>query len=232
MIEQKKFEIYLLIDNSKFEIFLFNTKTLQNVYTNELIINKHTDIDFDKLLSFLDNNIFKIEKLSNRFIEDIYLIIDNNIELQTYISIKKNNNDITDRKNFNQALVELKDLFKKNNREQEIVHMIVENLTIDGKNYDFFVENLKSDYLNLDVKFISFPNDLIMKFNRILERYQIKVKHFLSGKYLKKSIDGKDIEISLMAHKILNGYNANEIAIVPKTPANKGFFEKFFQLFS
>jgi hypothetical protein len=45
-------------------------------------------------------------------------------------------------------------------------------------------------------------------------------------------LDEKDVEASLMAHKILNGYNDNEILIVPKIELNKGFFEKFFQLFS
>ena len=233
MIEQKDFEIYLYVKNDKFEIFLFDALTFKNIYTNELIINKDSLIDFKELIKFLDDNIFKIEKLSNRFIEDIFLIIDTNTELHTDISIKKkNNNDIISFKNLNQTLIELKDLFKENNKEQEIIHMLVENFLIDGKNYKFFVENLKSDYLNLDVKFITLPEKFILKLNKIFERYHIKVKYFISAKYLKKFIDSENIEISLMAHKILNGHNVNEIAIVPKTRENKGFFEKFFQLFS
>ena len=35
-----------------------------------------------------------------------------------------------------------------------------------------------------------------------------------------------------MANKLQNGYNHNEIILVPKNIGNKGFFEKFFQLFS
>ena len=233
MIEQTEFEIYLYIENEKFKIFLFDTLTLKNIYTNELIINKNSFIDFEKLIQFLDDNIFKIEKLSKRFIEDIFLIIDTNTELHTDISIKKkNNNNKVNFKNLNKILIELKDLFKENNKQQEIIHMLVENFIIDGKNYKFFVENLKSDYLNLDVKFITLPEKFINKLNKIFERYQIKVKHFMSAKYLKKFITSENIDISLMAHKILNGYNVNEIAIVPKTKENKGFFERFFQLFS
>ena len=233
MIEQTEFEIYLYIENEKFKIFLFDALTLKNIYTNELIINKNSFIDFEVLIQFLDDNIFKIEKLSKRFIEDIFLIIDTNTELHTDISIKKkNNNDNINFKNLNKILIELKDLFKENNKQQEIMHMLVENFIIDGKNYKFFVENLKSDYLNLDVKFITLPEKFINKLNKIFERYQIKVKHFMSAKYLKKFINSENIDISLMAHKILNGYNVNEIAIVPKTKENKGFFERFFQLFS
>ena len=34
------------------------------------------------------------------------------------------------------------------------------------------------------------------------------------------------------AFKIKNGYNQNEIALIPKSLKKTGFFEKFFQLFS
>tara|TARA_B100000902_G_scaffold152608_1_gene149133 strand:+ start:1685 stop:2386 length:702 start_codon:yes stop_codon:yes gene_type:complete len=233
MTEKKVFEIYLYIEINKFKIFLLDTSSLNNLYIDEFLINNTSNIDFDKLSKFLDDNIFKIEKLLNRFVEDIILIIDNNVELQTNISIKKKNiNDIADQKSLNQALVELKDLFKENNKEQHIMHMIIENFFIDGKDYKIFIDNLKSEYLNLDAKFISLPNELIVRFNKALEKYQIKIKYFMSGKYLKNFLDEKDWELSLMAHKILNGYNANEIEIVPKIKVNKGFFEKFFHFFS
>ena len=35
-----------------------------------------------------------------------------------------------------------------------------------------------------------------------------------------------------MSHKILKGYNENEISFLSKNPKKLGFFEKFFQLFS
>ena len=54
----------------------------------------------------------------------------------------------------------------------------------------------------------------------------------MSVKYIRQFLDNKDTEISRMAHEISNGYNSNEIIIVPKSVENKGFFEKFFQLFS
>ena len=38
-------------------------------------------------------------------------------------------------------------------------------------------------------------------------------------------------ELSAMANKLKNGHNQNEVIIVSKNIVNKGFFEKFFQLF-
>ena len=90
MINQKDFEIYLSIENDRFKIFLLDIIKFKNLYINEFLINNSLIIDFKELSNFLDDNIFKIEKLSNRFVEDIFLIIDSNKELETNISIKKN----------------------------------------------------------------------------------------------------------------------------------------------
>jgi hypothetical protein len=54
----------------------------------------------------------------------------------------------------------------------------------------------------------------------------------MSGEYI-QSFFGTDIsELSIMASKLKNGLNKNEITLVSKNTENKGFFEKFFQLFS
>ena len=233
MAKQKDFETYLCIDNDKFKIFLFDAIHYKNLYSNELIFNKSFDIKFEELSKFLDNNIFKIEKLLGSFIDDIFIVINDNIESETHLSIKKkNDNNITNQKNLNQALVEAKDLFSETNQDQNIGHMLVNNFIIDDKIRNFFVENLKSDYLHINIKFITLSDKLSSKFDKIFETYQIEIKKFISGKYLKQTTDGNSNEIPEMAHKILNGINPNEISIVPKIRENKGFFEKFFQLFS
>ena len=44
--------------------------------------------------------------------------------------------------------------------------------------------------------------------------------------------DEDETDLSMMANKINNGLNINEVQLVSKRIENKGFFEKFFQLFS
>jgi len=233
MIEELENEIYLCIEKNKFSIFLLDKNKLLNLYKNETTFDENNNINFEELSKFLDNNIFKIEKLLGKFITNIFLIIEDNSEIQTNISIrKKNDNNMTNQKDLNQVLVESKNLFKENNSSQIIIHMLIDNFIIDGDKYNFFVEKLKSDYLYLDVKFISLSDKLIYKFDKLLEKYQIKIQQFISGKYLKELMRDKDLELSLMAQKMRDGFNPNEIVIIPKIQTNKGFFEKFFQLFS
>ena len=109
--------------------------------------------------------------------------------------------------------------------------MVINNYIIDGKKYTSFVSNLSSEYLSLEVNFISISNNLIFTLDKVLEKYQIKISQYLCGNYIKNYFK-EDSEIPRLVYKIKNGLNDNEVILVPKNIENKGFFEKFFQLFS
>ena len=236
MIEEENFETYLSISPKKFEIFLFDKKNLKNLYKNKLELELENEIDFlnlDSLSNFLDANIFKIEKLADNFIKNIVLIIES--DKNSYVSIcikKKNYENLINYKNLEIALTETKDLFKENYQKQKIMHMIVENYSINGKNYSSFINDIKGDYLSLEVNFISIPNNFELILDKILEKYQIKIDKFLDCKYLIEQSKDNKFELPNIANKIINGYNQNEVTLVPKNLKNKGFFENFFQLFS
>ena len=236
MIEEENFETYLSISPKKFEIFLFDKKNLKNLYKNKLELELENEIDFlnlDSLSNFLDANIFKIEKLADNFIKNIVLIIESDKNSYVNICIKKKNyENLINYKNLEIALTETKDLFKENYQKQNIMHMIIENYSINGKNYSSFINDIKGDYLSLEVNFISIPSNFELILDKILEKYQIKIDKFLDGKYLIEQSKDNKFELPNIANKIINGYNQNEVILVPKNHKNKGFFENFFQLFS
>ena len=95
--------------------------------------------------------------------------------------------------------------------------------------------NNNNDYLFLEVNFISISNNFTFNFNKLLENHQIKIKRYMSGGYIKSFFDKESresIELFVMANKLNDGLNKNEVQLVSKGKENKGFFEKFFQLFS
>ena len=234
MIEEKNFETYLSVTINKFEIFFFDKKKNKNLYTDELEIkNEKNFIDLINLSKFLDNNIFKIEKLSGEFVKSIYLIVEIDTVQNLNICVKKKFYDDTiNQKNLENTLIELKDLFKENHQEQKIMHMLIKNYIINGKSYPSFVSDIGGDYLCLEVSFISISSELTFVFDKILEKYQIKVNKYLDLEYLNKFFESENLTLPKMADKIINGYNKNEVILIPKNIENKGFFEKFFQLFS
>ena len=65
-----------------------------------------------------------------------------------------------------------------------------------------------------------------------MQKFQIKISKFIDGKYVKNFFKDDELELSLATHKLINGFNDNEVIIVPKNVENVGFFERFFNLFS
>ena len=234
MTEEIDFETYLTISKNKLQISLFDKKKFKDIYNDELQIkNEINFIDFIQLSKFLDDNIFKIEKLAGIFIKNIFLIIESDKIFYVNMSVKKKNYDnLINKKYLENTLIDLKDLFKENYKDQNIMHMIINNYLINEKNYPSFVGNLNSDYFCIEVSFISISNDMLLGFVKVLEKYQIKISQYLDGNYIKNFPNKSEMELSKMAHKIRNGYNDNEVILIPKNTENKGFFEKFFQLFS
>ena len=90
MNKDLELENYLSISPYKFGIYLFDKNNLKNLYKEELVINDKSEfLNLDELKKFLDNNIFKIEKLSGKFVKNIFLIFENKKNLNLEIGIKK-----------------------------------------------------------------------------------------------------------------------------------------------
>ena len=231
MIENLDFETFLYISKSKYQIYVYDKNNLKSLYNEE--VESSDEIELNILSKFLDDNIYKIEKMIKNFIRNIILIIEDDKVLDIGISLKKKNYE----KNINQkqlenSLVEVKDIFKENYQDLLIMHMII----VEKKN-NFLLNNVNNsnDYLFLEVNFISIPNNFTFNFDKLLENYQIKIKRYMSCSYIKSFFDiesKESIELFVTANKLNEGLNKNEVQLVSKSKENKGFFEKFFQLFS
>ena len=87
----------------------------------------------------------------------------------------------------------------------------------------------------LFLKFISVSNNFTFNINKLLENHQIKIQRYMSADYIKSFFDKEpkeSMELFMIANKLNDGLNKNEVQLVSKVKENKGFFEKFFQFFS
>ena len=231
MIENSDFETFLYISENKYQIFVYDKNNLKNLYHEE--IENNDEIELNILSKFIDENIYKIEKMIKNFVRNIILIIEDDKVLDIGISLKKKNYEKNiDQKQLENSLVEIKDIFNENYQDLIIMHMII----VEKEN-TFLLNNTNNndDYLFLEVNFISVSNNFTSYFNKLLENHQIKIKRYMSGGYIKSFFDKESresIELFVMANKLNDGLNKNEVQLVPKNKENKGFFEKFFQLFS
>jgi len=233
MNKENDLQHYLSISPNKFGLYLFDTKSLKNLYKEEITFNRDRDfLNYDLLKKFLDDNVFNIEKLSGKFVENIILNFENKTIFNLELGIKKKNyNPLITKENLKNSLIEAKDLFRENYQDQEIIHMIINKYFINGKSYLLFKENLKCDDIGLEIRFKSISNNIIYDLNKILENYQIKITKYLDGSYVKTCFNNH-MELAEMSYRILCGHNQNEVIFVPKSTKKYSFFEKFFQLFS
>jgi hypothetical protein len=231
MIENSDFETFLYISKNKYQIFVYDKNNLKSLYHEE--IENDNEIELNILLKFIDDNIYKIEKMIKNFIRNIILIIEDDKVLDIGISFKKKIYEKNiDQKQLENSLVEVKDIFKENYQDLIIMHM-----SIVEKENNFLLnnDNNNNDYLFLEVNFTSIPNNFTFNFDKLLENHQIKIKRYMSGGYIKSFFDKESkesMELFVMANKLNDGLNKNEVQLVSKDKENKGFFERFFQLFS
>ncbi len=234
MIEELDLEIYLSLTKKSFIIYVFDKIKLKNIYKEETKIeDNYNSFNYVHLTKFLDDNIFKIEKLIGRFIKNIIIVIENKQIFTINIGIKKKNyQDSVNDKYLENVLIETKDLIKKNYPNNKIIHMIVDKYIVNNKSYSKLMKSFNTDQLCMELNFIIMSDNIVLKLDKILEKYQIEIVKYLDLNYIQKLFKEDDHESSIMFHKVKNGHNSNEVILVPKTLKKYGIFEKFFQLFS
>ncbi len=233
MTDELNFHTYLNITNESFEIYLFDTSNSNNIYEDKILSNNEEQLDLEILDKFLDKNIFKIEKLIGKFVNNIFLIIESNeIKKIRFGTKKRNYQEQTNLKYLENTLREVKDLFVENYKDQKILHIEVKNYLINGQNYSSFNEKIKVKNFSLEVEFIFVANNFSSKIEKILEKYQIKINKILSQSFINNTFTSEEVQFSKKICRIINGENYNEVEIVPKNTTKKGFFERFFQLFN
>jgi hypothetical protein len=158
MIENSDFETFLYISKNKYQIFVYDRNNLKNLYHKE--IESDDEIELNILSKFIDDNIYKIEKMIKDFIRNIILIIEDDKVLDIGISLKKKNYEKNiDQKQLENSLIEVKDIFKENYQDLIIMHLII----VEKQN-SFLLNNTnnKDDYLFLEVNFISISNNSLL----------------------------------------------------------------------
>jgi len=232
-------------NNLNFEVFLFfspekiilsvNRKTdFKLIFKDEIFFeNSSTQLNFNKLDSFLNENIFKIEKILGNFVEKINIIIETSDFFNLQISMKKHNHNENIDSNIILYLIKsAKYQCEKTIQNMRVIHILIDNYLIDNVNFTELPLNQKCKNFSLDISFICLPDELIKNIEKTLKKFQISVNQILSASYIYKYANDRDINFFKMTSKIIDGHNKNEVKLVNKVSKNKGFFVKFFDLFS
>ena len=233
MSNEVNFETYLFISKKKFIIRVIHNSSFKKIYSEQILLDDNSELDFEILNEFLEKNIFKFEKFLKNFIKNIYIILDSKEFFPVRISLKKNNNgNLINSTSLIYPLNNLKNSFKSNYNDKKIIHILIENYLIDNKKYLSLPKNLKCNFFCLDVNFICLSNVFVDKLETVLKKYHVQVNQILSANYIENFSSQGFENIFTTASRIKSGCNENEVFLVNKTSENKGFFEKFFDFFN
>ena len=228
------FDAFLYLSSKKIILSINQNQDFQSIYKKEILLDKNSgEIDYTELDNFLNDNIYKVEKILDNFIKNINVIIETKDLFIVNVSIKKNNfNKKIDLDTIIYLLNDAKNQCNKTIQDKKIVHILIDNYLVDNRKYYDLPADISCENFSLDLSFICLSNHLIKKVEEILKRYQISINHLLSADYVNKSIKNKEVDLFDMARKIIKGHNKNEVKLVRKKTKNRAFFEKFFDFFS
>ena len=233
MTKLKDYKFFLLIGSTKIKFEAIDTNNEIYFSKKDLIDNSSNIENLDTLEKFLKNYIFDIEKNLNNYVKDIHLVLDTNDFLFVNLSMKYTLDGIKfDQNRLNSLLVELKNQFKTTIGNFDVIHMVINKFIVDGKMYSHLTEVNNYSEICLEIKFICLNKSIIENLKYILSKYQIIVRNIICFKYLKSFQDFSDRNSSIIAYKVLNGLNQNEIFFSNKKTKNVSFFEKFFSYFN
>lgn len=236
MIENDDFINLFVIKKNSFLVRCFSRFGHTCLYKDEIILEDYqSDSKKNIFKNFLDDNIYKIEKNNNQFVRDINLVVDDEKCLTINLCIKKNIlGDLNFEKESLNLISKIKNEIKLNYKEFSIIHILIDNYLVDGVEFKFD-KNLSTIYckdFSIVITFVLMPSFSILDYQKVFADYQISINKIVSGEYLKDYSLLEKVNYFDAALKILLGNNPNEVIILSKKQENRGFFEKFFHLFS
>ncbi len=236
-MSEKKFDIYFEFNNKNLNLAAFDKSTDKLDYYKEYpylsYFDNYKELNFEKLDKFLEDSVFEIEKSTKEFLKDVYLIIETPDSTSIQMSVRKNNEgNKIGKEDAIYLIQDAKQQLLRSNYDMEIIHIIVENYTLDEVKYNFLPINQRCKKFSTDIKFICFPKDLKKNFEYLFSKHQINIIRFISLNYLNEfNFKNNDQNNCEKGRDIIKGINKQEVVLIPKELKKKGFFERLFHLF-
>ncbi len=229
------FEAILYVKNNIFEFVIFDKKKNNIFLSRKININidlKNIEILVNEITLTLKKEIIEIETKIDFLINQIILLIEFDDSININACIKKNfDNAKVSKEQIEYLIQDLKQQISKDH-SLRINHIVINEFIVDGDILSKPPLNKSCDDLIINLKFICFPEKLILFLEKLFKEHQIEFKSVLCSHYVKSFFSSSFQNIFETAIAIKEGHNINEVSIIPKKPVKMGFFERFFHIFS
>jgi cell division protein FtsA len=157
--------------------------------------------------------ITSLEKDTDEYIDNINLMIDSPKMLSIGISLsKKLDGSKLKQTNIQFLVQEAKQQILKYYTSHNIAHIIINNYKIDSVDYSYLPDEIKCDFISLDLLFICLPADLVLHFKNIFSKSNIFVDQIICSSYA-KSINYK-YNLNLNGHLSFIDVGFNKTSVI------------------
>ena len=207
-MSSNNYQIYIDCGFSKLRAGAFSKLSSKKAfYTQSKFLFDHTDLnqEIQKIITFL-------EKETNEYIDDINLMIDSPKALSVSLSVfKKIDGPKLQQDDVQFLIQEAKQQILKYYNNQKIIHIIINNYKIDDVEYDYLPEDIKCDFISLNILFICLPQEVIEYYKSFFHKFHISIKQIACSSYA-KAINYKN---SFLSHNEVSfidcGFNKTSI---------------------
>ena len=234
MTNKKSQSFYLAIVDHNLHLSYFSSEEGNSNYQKKYLMPDSLDdnLNLSILTKFILEKVKGFEKDVGSFIEEVNVITDAKYN-QFSLSLKSKHSSYQIKETDIVRLIsDAKQLIMRNNKNCHILHVLVDQYIIDGKEYFEFPENLDYKEFILDVSFITINSSTVKMLNRILKDCNIELKKIVSHQYSSRFADKKDPNPCNAGKKVIDGINPLEVKIHNLKAKTQGLFERMFNFFS
>ena len=187
-MNKENFQTFFDCGFSKIRAGTFNTKNNnKNFFSESKFFTDQLNLE-----SKIQNIITSLEKDSDEYINTVNLMIDSPKMLSVNISFSKRLDGSKLKKTNIQFLVqEAKQQILKHYTDYNIAHIVINNYKIDNVDYSYLPEDIKCNFISLDIFFICLPEKLVLYFKDIFSKFNILINQIICSSYA-KSINYKN----------------------------------------
>jgi cell division protein FtsA len=208
-MNNKNFQTYFDCGFSKIRAGTFNADSIEEAFYAE----SEFFTDRSNLELKIQKIIVSLEKETDEYINNINLMIDSSEMLSIGISLsKKLDGSKLKQANIQFLAQEAKQQILKYYVSHNIVHIIINNYKIDGVDYSYLPDEIKCDFISLDILFICLPTDLVLYFKNIFSKSNVLVDQIICSSYV-KSINYKD-NLNLSGHMSFIDVGFNRTSVI------------------
>ena len=217
-MNEKSLNVFIDFGSSKIRLGVYQKETSKNIFICErnCISNFNLkNFDIKKSNEIIKDIIKSAEKKVDKHIKNINLMIDTPDMFSIDISIKRNSENNSFKKNDIRLLLnEAKNLIQKNYFNKKIIHIIVKRFILDDEEF-FEIPNKEVNYTSLiaELKFICFSNDIWKNLQESFNSNFLKIENIYCSSYI-RSVNYNSLFNNFSKKVILDiGYQKSSISV-------------------